>query len=203
MDNYDDIVDRFYDLIANSSILISSNVDYSKTKSYLKFFIKNYFITDDNVEIRNNTIVNAKVLFRKIFYSLNFTDEEKNRLNDMVNDYLYEFIMAIYKNTDSRNLINKKRHFISIAFRGIFNILNISFDIFGYPLLDFFIKFIRKTGILYDDEYANLFYDMLHGDVGESVRKENKFIYDYFEDYLISNWLRYSRVMIERNHIFE
>ena len=111
------LVDRFYKIVVDSGVLISDNVKYDSIKDDLKnFFIKNYFISDDEIEIRNGFIMKSLFVFNKIFNNLNLSGDEKEFVLKKIDNYLYDFINYIYKNSDLVIANNKKTFFIKSMF---------------------------------------------------------------------------------------
>ncbi len=193
------LTDYFFESLVKGSVLVSSEVKYSAIKDYLNVFIREDLISENEIIVRNNNIINAREVFRIIFNNLNLTNKESSVMLIKINNYLFDLIISFYKNMDKNGLQNKKNYFISNILYSVLIFLKYSWEVFGEPLYDFFIKFLKQTKIWYNTKYAELIYMFIHApDI--KISKEDKFICDYLENILISNWIEYSRLIIDKSN---
>ena len=190
--NYD-VTDTFYDLLKSSSIFVSSNVEYSKVKTDLEFFIKYGFISDSDIKVSNDKITNAKSVFNKIYYNLNLTGDENDNLLDKLNNYLYGLMVDYYKNRSKRH-IKTKLDFIRDTEPLVINIFYVGMSIFGDPIVEFFFEFLKSIRASNDDRCAKVFYWYFRDD------ETKGFFANRVEDALISNWVTYARIVLENNN---
>lgn len=198
----------FFESLVESSVLFSNDVKYSAVKTYLEMFIRTGLISENEIVVKNDKLVDAIEIFRIIFNNLNLTDEETNVLLKRVDDYIFAFILSFYKNMDRTTIKNKKSYFLYNILKFILNSIKSTEKIFGIPLYDFFIRFLKETKMFYDEKYAEFVYQYLHN-VYQFLQKfdpkhpyEDKLTREQFENFLISNWVEYAKVVLNKSNVF-
>jgi hypothetical protein len=198
----------FFESLVESSVLFSNDVKYSAVKTYLEMFVRIGLISENEIVVKNDKLVDAIEIFRIIFNNLNLTDEETNVLLKRVDDYIFAFILSFYKNMDRTTIKNKKSYFLYNILKFILNSIKSTEKIFGIPLYDFFIRFLKETKMFYDEKYAEFVYQYLHN-VYQFLQKfdpkhpyEDKLTREQFENFLISNWVEYAKVVLNKSNVF-
>jgi len=191
---------RFLNILIKSNVLLSDDVDYRQIQKDIEdFFIKNGFIAKNELEIRNGKLFNAPYVFRRLFTNLNLTNDETEQVLQSVEQYLYDFMMSVYKDMDTSVVGHRKRYFISNMFENCLHFIEKTMLIFDQPLFDFLIRFLKQTKMWYDDDIAEIIYNLLHT---KAPQHKNKVVYDVIDDFFSKSWTRYSKIVLEHSNLF-